>query len=200
MRRAALLLGAIALCAMPAPAGADAQPVDAAAAEINPRYLLMDASGRAVTDEDFAGRFQLIAFGYTSCPDVCPSTLAAMAVILGRLGPFAARVQPLFISVDPQRDTGEVLRRYTENFDARIIGLTGTPEMLRRTADHFKVTYRINRAPGGEPGQYTVDHSVGMYLLGADGRFLARYAYTAAPFEIAEKIRARLEREAPGRR
>jgi len=194
-------LMAIALLGLiPFPVLADEEPVVADAAEINPRYLLMDAQGRAITDEDFAGRFQLIAFGYTSCPDVCPSTLAAMTLILGKLGKLADRLQPLFISFDPERDSGEVLRRYTENFDPRIIGLTGFPEIVRRTADHFRVIYRINREPGAASGQYTVDHSVGMYLLGPDGRFLTHYAYTTSPVEISEKIRTRMEQDSRDRR
>jgi protein SCO1/2 len=163
------------------------------ATEINPRYLLMDAAGRSVTNEDFAGRFQLIAFGYTSCPDVCPSTLAAMTLILHQLGDQAAGVQPIFISVDPERDTPEVLRRYTENFDARILGLTGSPELVRGAADHYRVTYRKYAEPGAPPGRYAVDHSVGMYLVGPDGRFLTKYAYSVSPREIADRIRVRLD-------
>lgn len=162
-------------------------------AQINTRFLLMDTHGRAVSDEDFAGRFQLIAFGFTSCPSVCPSTLAAMTLVLGRLGQLAAQLQPIFVTIDPERDAPEVLERYTRNFDPRIMGLTGSPELIRRTADHFKVSYSKYREPGSAPGDYTMDHSVGMYLVGPDGRFLAKFGYTTAPEDIAARIGERIE-------
>lgn len=157
------------------------------------RYLLMDARGRAVSDQDFRGRFQLIAFGYTFCPDVCPTTLAEMALVLEKLGKRAERVQPIFVTVDPERDTPEVLKRYTGFFDKRILGLTGSPELVRRVADHFKVRYEKHREPGAPPDQYTVDHSAGIYLLGPDGRFLTKFAYAMPPAEIVTRLNALLD-------
>jgi protein SCO1/2 len=177
------------ICAAPAWAGASAAE-EQPEAGIVPRYLLMDHRGRAVTDQDFRGRFQLIAFGYTFCPDICPTTLAEMALILEKLGDQARRVQPLFISVDPERDTPEVLRRYTEFFDSRIIGLTGSPELVRRVADHFKVRYEKHWEPGAKPDNYSIDHSAGMYLLGPDGAFITKFAYAMPPQEIADRLRA----------
>ncbi len=106
-----------------------------------PRYLLQDHNGRAVTHEDFRGRFQLVSFGFTSCPDVCPTTLVAYKNILAALGKQAERVQPIFISVDPERDTPSMLREYTTAFDPRILGLTASPELVRHAADSFKVRY-----------------------------------------------------------
>lgn len=161
--------------------------------EVNPRYLLMDTSGRAILDEYFAGRFQLIAFGYTSCPSVCPSTLAAMTLIMGQLGKLAGQVQPIFISVDPERDKPDVLERYTRNFDPRIMGLTGSPDLIRRAADHFKASYAKHLEPGAAPSDYSMDHSVGMYLVGPDGRFLTKYGYSASAADIAERLRVRIE-------
>ncbi len=157
------------------------------------RYLLMDVRGRAVSDQDFRGRFQLIAFGYTFCPDVCPTTLAEMALVLEKLGKRAERVQAIFVTVDPERDTPEVLKRYTGFFDKRILGLTGSPELVRRIADHFKVRYEKHREPGAPPDQYTVDHSAGIYLLGPDGRFLTKFAYAMPPAEIAAHLKALLD-------
>ena len=98
---------------------------------IIPRYLLQDPNGRSITSEDFNGRFQLISFGYTYCPDICPTTLVEMAEILKLLGDKAARIQAIFISVDPERDSGKVLKTYTEFFDARILGLTASPALPR---------------------------------------------------------------------
>lgn len=157
------------------------------------RYLLMDSKGRAVSDQDFRGSFQLISFGYTFCPDICPTTLAEIALIMEKLGSRAEHLQPLFVTVDPERDTPEVLRRYTAYFHPRIIGLTGSPELVRRVADHFKVRYEKHWEPGAEKDKYSVDHSAGMYLLGPDGGFLGKFAYATPPQEIADRIRAMME-------
>lgn len=154
------------------------------------RYLLQDPNGRSVTSEDFRGRFQLIAFGYTYCPDICPTTLVEMAEILKQLGDKAARVQPIFISVDPERDTGKVLKTYTEFFDPRILGLTASPALVRRAADNFKIRYAKVREPGSAPDRYAVDHSAGMILLGPDGSFIKKFAFAMPVGEISRQIEA----------
>lgn len=156
---------------------------------IIPRYLLQDPNGRSITNEDFRGRFQLISFGYTYCPDVCPTTLVEMAEILKQLGEEAARVQPIFISVDPERDTGKILKTYTEFFDARILGLTSSPALVRRAADNFKIRYSKVREPGSDPDRYAVDHSAGMILLGPDGAFVKKFAFGMPVAEVTVQIR-----------
>ncbi|QKS28624.1 MAG: SCO1 protein [Accumulibacter sp.] len=183
----------IALCFAFAVCGQSAVADDVAAgaqAGLPARYLLMDANGRAVSNEDFPGRLQLISFGYTFCPDVCPTTLAEMAAVLAALGPDADRLQAIFITVDPERDTASMLRSYVRFFDPRIIGLGGSPALVRRAADHFGVRYEQVREPGAPADQYAVDHSVGMFLLGADGRYLRRFAYAMPAAEIVGQIRA----------
>ena len=167
---------------------------------INPRYLLQDPRGRSVTNEDFRGRFQLIAFGYTYCPDVCPTTLVEMAAILKQLGEQAERVQPIFITVDPERDTGKVLQTYTEFFDPRILGLTGSPALVRRAADNFKIRYAKVREPGA--GNYAVDHSAGMILLGPDGAFIKKFAFATPVDQITAQLQETLAAypTAPARR
>lgn len=157
---------------------------------IIPRYLLQAPNGRSVTNEDFHGRFQLISFGYTYCPDVCPTTLVEMAEILKQLGDKAARVQPIFISVDPERDTGKILKTYTEFFDPRIQGLTASPALVRRAADNFKIRYAKVREPGADPDRYSVDHSAGMFLLGPDGAFIKKFAFGTPVVEISTQIEA----------
>lgn len=153
------------------------------------RYLLRDANtGRAVSNEDFPGLFQLITFGYTFCPDICPTTLAEMSVIMEKLGDQAGALQPIFITVDPERDTSAVLHGYTRFFHPRILGLTGSPALIRSAADNFRVRYEIAREPGAPEGQYAIDHTAGMYLLGPDGRYLRKFAYGMAPADIAERI------------
>ena len=155
-----------------------------------PRYLLQDPNGRAVTNEDFLGRFQLVAFGYTSCPDVCPTTLLEMKEVLKLLGDKAAQLQPIFITVDPGRDSAQVLREYTSAFDPRILGLRGSEALTRRAAGEFKVRYEKVRDPAAPPESYTVDHSAGMILLGPDGRTAVRFAYATPARQVAERIGA----------
>ena len=155
---------------------------------INPRYVLQDPNGRSVSSEDFRGRFQLISFGYTYCPDVCPTTLVEMAEILKQLGKQADSFQAIFISVDPERDSGQVLKTYTEFFDPRILGLTGSPALVRRAADNFKIRYAKVRDPGGDPGRYAVDHSAGMILLGPHGEFIKKFAFSTPVPEVAKQL------------
>jgi protein SCO1/2 len=154
---------------------------------ITPRYLLQGPDGRAVSDGDFQGRFQLIAFGYTYCPDICPTTLVSMAHILKLLGDDAKRVQPIFISVDPERDTPAQLKAYTQFFDARILGLTGSPELVRRTADFFKVRYEKVLVPGA--AHYSIDHSAGLYLLSPGGSFITKFSYGTDDAAIFQRLR-----------
>ncbi|WP_412478588.1 SCO family protein [Azonexus sp. IMCC34839] len=156
---------------------------------IVPRYLLQDPYGRAITNEDFRGRFQLIAFGYTYCPDICPTTLVEMAEILKQLEEDAGKLQAIFISVDPERDTGQVLKTYTNFFEPRILGLRGSPALVRRAADNFRMRYAKVLEPGKPTDQYAVDHSAGMILLGPDGRFLRKFAFARPVGEISSEIK-----------
>jgi protein SCO1/2 len=198
MRR--LLPGAALLAALvagaPAALGADVAPVarhlpaSQEPAALLPRYLLSDPQGRAVSNEDFRGRFQLVTFGFVSCPDVCPTTLLEFKRVLDLLGSEAKRLQPVFITIDPERDTRDILREYTAAFDARILGLTGSPELVRRAAESFRIQYEKVREPGARPEIYTMNHTAGMVLLDTQGRFVARYAYAMPASEIAQRIRA----------
>ncbi len=156
---------------------------------ISTRYLLMDPQGRAVTNEDFRGRYQLITFGFVSCSDVCPTTLLEFKHILHALGDKAQHLQAIFVTVDPERDTGEILHAYTDAFDSRILGLTGSPELVRRAAENFRVEFEKVGEPGARPDIYTMNHTAGMFLLDTRGRFVARFAYTLPASEIAERIR-----------
>lgn len=153
-----------------------------------PRYLLLGSHGRSVESDDFKGRFQLIAFGYISCPDVCPTTMLEMQQLLAALGPRAKHLQPLFISVDPQRDTPAVLAAYTANFDPRILGMTGSEALVRRAADNFKVQYAKIQEPGASPNVYTMDHTAGMFLLGPDGQLLKKFGYSTPVPDITRQV------------
>ena len=152
-------------------------------------FSLVDDSGHPVSDTDFRGRFLLIFFGYTYCPDVCPTALQPMAGALQRLGPAGERVQPLFITVDPERDTVGHLHDYVALFPPRLVGLTGTPGQIAATARAYRVFYRrVATADGG----YSMDHSGLTYLIGPDGRFLTAFGPGATSDAIAEALRRRL--------
>lgn len=181
-----LYLGSL-LTALPALAEPAHQLLAGEATVVNPRYLLIGPDGQAVSDQDFRGRFQLIAFGYTYCPDICPTTLVDIAELLKQLGADADRVQGIFISVDPERDTPRVLKTYTAFFDARILGLSGTPELVQRAARNYRVRYA--KVAGNDDKNYAVDHSAGLYLLSPDGQFLKKFAYGRPVDEILGEIR-----------
>ena len=185
IRLLAALLAALLVCS-PAAAQSAHDLLVGDDKDINPRYLLQDTNGRSVTNEDFRGRFQLIAFGYTYCPDICPTTLVEMAAILKQLGDQADRLQPIFVTVDPERDSAKVLKTYTEFFDPRILGLTGSPALIRRAADNFKIRYAKVHEPGS--ANYAMDHSAGMILLGPDGQYIRKFAFATPVDQITAQL------------
>jgi protein SCO1 len=134
-------------------------------------FTLEDGSGKTVTDRDFHGRYLLVYFGYTFCPDVCPTTLNAVAAAFDKLGAKADKVQALFITVDPGRDTPKVVQQYAAAFSPHIMGLTGTPDEIARVAREYRVYYARHQDPDA-PGGYTMDHSSILYLMGPDGHFI----------------------------
>jgi len=157
------------------------------------RFSLIDETGRAVTEADYDGAWRLVFFGYTYCPDVCPTTLNTIAGVLARLGADAARVKPLFITVDPARDTPEVLAEYVAAFDRRITGLTGTAEQIAAAARAFGVYYaKVGNEAGGDDapsGDYLMDHSAFIYLMDPKGRYLAAFSHDDAVDKIVAGIR-----------
>jgi protein SCO1/2 len=159
-------------------------------AAIGGPFSLTDQDGRPVTDADYAGKWKLVFFGFTSCPEVCPTTLNQMALMLKALGPLADKVQPLFITVDPERDTPAVLKSYTEAFDARITGLTGTPEQIAAVAKAYGAFYQ--KILQGD--DYTMDHSTLIYVMRPDGRFQTVLRHDDGPDDMANKLKALIER------
>ena len=145
-------------------------------------------SGKQVTDKDFRGKYMLVYFGYTFCPDVCPTTLNAVADALDKLGPAGARVQPLFITVDPKRDTPEVVKQYAAAFGPRIEGLTGTPEEIAAVAKEYRVYYAEHRTGPG-PNDYSMDHSSVLYLMSPTGGFIAPVRADQSGDEMAANLR-----------
>lgn len=161
--------------------------------QVTPRYLLIDQFGRTVTNSDFQGKLQIIYFGYTFCPDVCPTSLAAMSQALKMLGDEQAQIQPLFITVDPQRDTPQILGEYVTYFHPRMLGLSSSPEVTKRTAELFKARYERVAMEGSDPERYAMDHTASLYLLGRNGEFLTKFAHGMRPDKIAEQLRQYLE-------
>lgn len=149
--------------------------VDITGAEYARDLSLPDADGKLRTLADFKGKVTLVFFGYTQCPDVCPTTLAELASVKRALGKDGERLQGVFISVDPQRDTPEILKAYMASFDPGFVALRGTPEQTQATAREFKVFYA--QVPGKTEGSYTVDHTAGTYVFDAQGkvRLFVRY-------------------------
>jgi protein SCO1/2 len=131
-------------------------------------FALTDHTGKPRTLADYKGKVVVVFFGYTQCPDVCPTTMAEMASVMQKLGTQADQVQVLFITLDPERDTPQLLASYVPAFDKRFVGLYGTPEQTAKTAKEFKVFY--SKVPGKEPGSYTIDHTAGSYVFDKDGR------------------------------
>jgi protein SCO1/2 len=132
------------------------------------RYSLPDVSGRMRANDDFKGKVTVVFFGYTQCPDVCPTTMAELAQVKKALGPDGERLQGVFITIDPERDTPDVLRAYVGSFDPGFVALRGTAEQTAATAKAFKVFYA--KVPGREPGSYTMDHTAGSYVFDTQGR------------------------------
>jgi len=134
----------------------------------NYRFALPDLNGQTRTPDDFKGKVTAVFFGYTQCPDVCPITLAELAQVKKSLGKDGDRLQVIFITVDPERDTPTVLKNYVGNFDPTFIALRGTPEQTTATAKNFKMFFA--KAPGKTPESYTVDHTAGTYLFDTRGQ------------------------------
>jgi protein SCO1 len=164
---------------------------EASAAAVGGPFQLVAGDGRVVTDRDFRGKYLLVYFGYTICPDVCPTTLQSLATALDALGPKADRVQPLLITVDPARDTPAVLAQYTAAFSPRLIGLSGTPEAIAAVEREYRVYAAIHRTGAGAD-DYSVDHSSVLFLMGPDGQFIARLRADASGPELAAALVQRL--------
>ncbi len=156
---------------------------------IGGRFLLRDHNGRIVTDSDFPGQYLLVYFGYTFCPDICPTSLGTITQAMELLGPEAEKVTPLFITVDPERDTAMQLWEYVQHFHPRLVALTGPTEMISRIAKAYKVRYEKIQLPGSDPGTYTIDHSAGVFLMGPDGKFRVKMAHGIPPEQMADRIK-----------
>jgi protein SCO1/2 len=156
------------------------------ASAIGGPFRLVDQNGKTVTDADLKGKWTLVYFGYTHCPDACPTALNDISIALDDLGPKRDAVRPVFITVDPERDTPDVLKSYVTSFDAPILALSGTPEEIARAAKGYRVYYAKHPEAGGD---YSMDHSSVIYVMDPEGRFTASFTQENSPEEIAERLK-----------
>jgi cytochrome oxidase Cu insertion factor (SCO1/SenC/PrrC family) len=157
-------------------------------------FELTDQAGHRRTDADFRGKLVVLYFGYTYCPDVCPTKLQSISLALDKLGATAESVQPLFITVDPERDTPARLADFVSSFHPRLIGLTGSLADIRKTAIAYR-TFFVKNGASTSGGDYSVDHTGFIYLVGKDGRYLGFLPPGSTPDVIADAIRVRLGAE-----
>jgi protein SCO1/2 len=161
--------------------------VQTGTAKVGGPFTLVDQDGVRRSSADFRGRYMLIYFGYSYCPDVCPTTLSLMADALDKLGPQSQKIVPLFITIDPERDTPAKLKPYVASFGPRFIGLTGDLSTIKKVAGLYRVYLKKEPLPGGS---YAMDHSSVIYLMGPDGKFVTFWDDTAiGPDKLAAEIR-----------
>ena len=168
---------------------------DSKPATVGGRFMLQTHNGDVVTDQEFYGKYMLITFGYTWCPDICPMALSTMSEALEEAGAAAEQVIPIFISVDPKRDTVGRLRDYVDHFHPRLVGLTGPKPMVDKAAERYKVKYEMVPAEDGDPEHYTVDHTASVFLMGPEGRFRVKFMYNIDPEDMGKRIKEIVEGE-----
>lgn len=150
-------------------------------------FTLVDGAGKTVTAEDFRGRYMLVYFGFTHCPDICPTSLLLIENALARMNGDSKKIVPVFITLDPERDTPEIVGQYVKHFGARFIGLSGSPAQIRRAADAYKVYYSKVEDENSALG-YMVDHSGFMYLMGPDGAYRAHFPHSISEQALTEGL------------
>lgn len=191
MLAAAVLLLAAGLGGYALLNGTPHRPLGSGVALVGGPFALVNQDGVRVTEKDFLGTYMLVFFGYTYCPDICPTELQVMTAALDQMGPEASRIQPVFVTIDPARDTPAVLKAYVANFGTRLMGLTGRPEDVAAMAKAYRVYY-AKAANSGSGTDYLMDHSSIIYLMGPDGRFVTHMAYTTDAAKLATELKETL--------
>ena len=164
------------------------QPVQSSGtALIGGAFSLVGEDGKTVTDRDFRGRYMLVFFGFTHCPDICPAELQVIAQALEQLGDKAKTVVPIFITLDPERDTPEAMANYVKSFGPNFVGLTGSSEAIAAAAKAYRVVY-AHIENKDSPGDYSVDHSALVYLMDPEGRYVTHFSYGLSADQMAEKL------------
>ena len=196
VRRLLLVLGgflvgaaaAVMILNHPGPGGGNGNVVTTSGkALIGGPFRLTDSGGNEVTEKDFAGRPMLVYFGFTNCPDICPSGLQIISAALDKLGPAGKDLVPIFVTLDPERDTPEVMGAYVKSFHPRIVGLTGTQDEIAAVAKAYRVYY-ARVADAGSAGNYSIDHSGFMYLMDRSGQFTQHFPHSVTVEKLAEAL------------
>jgi protein SCO1/2 len=185
---AAFLIGALGSAALLVLGGQGPMVETTGKALIGGPFTLVDQTGRTVTDQDFRGRYMLVFFGFTHCPDVCPAELQVMSASLDELGPKADEIVPIFITLDPERDTQEAMGAFVKNFGSRFVGLTGSPEAIAAAADAYRVAYAKIQEDVRKP-DYSIDHTGLVYLMGKDGEYITQFPYGTPAAKMTETLR-----------
>ncbi len=169
----------------------EAEPISTG--QIGGRFLMTSHNGALVTEDDLLGHYSLLYFGYTFCPDICPTSLQTISLALDQLGDKAKQIRPYFITIDPERDTVEKMRNYVQYFNDDLIGLVGSKEMTDRMAKAYKVRYEKVLEEGTDPELYLMDHTASVYLIGPDGKFITKFAHGITPQAMAQRLREYLK-------
>ncbi len=168
--------------------GATSKVVSSGKPRVGGPFELVSHTGKTVTNADFSGKYMLMFFGFTFCPDVCPTELQVITSALEELGPTADKIQPIFVTVDPERDTPEAMAQYVAHFHPSFVGLTGSPEQIAKVAKAFRVYYKRVEDPSSA-AEYTMDHSAVVYLMGPEGAFLKHYGGATSPEAMAKSLK-----------
>jgi protein SCO1/2 len=193
---AALLAGAVFLT-LDLTSGPRSQPQSEA---IGGPFALTAGNGQKLTDRDVRGKWLLMYFGYTRCPDICPTTLAEISETLKSLGPLAGEIQPLFITIDPERDTPDVVGTFVDQFDPLIIGLSGTAAEIAAVAKEYHVYYARSAASAADGDSYFMEHTAFVYVMGPDGKYATLFSPLRGqtPDDMAAKLRTLIARPQSG--
>jgi cytochrome oxidase Cu insertion factor (SCO1/SenC/PrrC family) len=179
--------GLAALLAFPSLIGGSPNSQSVGRALVGGPFTLTDHTGKRVTDQDFRGKHMLVMFGFTFCPDICPSGLQVMSAALDLLGPKADKIVPIFITIDPERDTTQALAAYVPSFHKRLIGFTGTAEEIAAVAKAYRVYYKRVKDEKSAAA-YTMDHSALIYLMGPDGAYVAHFNHGTGAEALATRL------------
>lgn len=155
-------------------------------------FTMMNDKGETVTEKTYAGKYMLLFFGFTNCGDVCPTELQVMAAAFTEMGALSDNITPIFVTVDPERDTPKIMADYIKNFHPRLVGLTGTPEQIAAFAKIYHIYYQKVPDPKN-PADYEMDHSSILYLMGPDGKFIKHFPYTTDAKGLAEALKKVLQ-------
>jgi protein SCO1/2 len=186
-----LILGLLALLAWQRLFGESGGPLGSSQSSvIRAEFQLTDQFGERRDNNQFRGRFMLVFFGFTHCPDFCPTALYSISLAMDRLGARAETLVPVFITLDPERDTPAQLKAYAQNFDKRVVMLTGGAAEIAAVAKAYRVYYA--KKPLEKPGDYTIDHSAYIYLMGPNGKFLTHFRHAIAPDDLAKALQRHL--------